>query len=56
MLTGNTPWRAKNEKELVKKIEGEQIEEILLKQKFSNVAKEFLKQSLCQEKGQRLGP
>lgn len=56
MLTGDTPWRAKNEKELIKKIEGEKISEILPKQRFSQLAKEFLSKALQQDKSQRLGP
>lgn len=56
MLTGDTPWRAKNEKELIKKIEGEKISEILPKQRFSQLAKEFLTKALQQDKSQRLGP
>jgi hypothetical protein len=39
MLTGDTPWRAKNEKELLKRIEAEKIDEILSKQKLSHISK-----------------
>lgn len=39
MLTGDTPWRAKNEKDLLRKIEGEKIDEILVKHKFSQQTK-----------------
>lgn len=39
MLTGDTPWRAKNEKELLKKIEAEKITDILARQKFTPLAK-----------------
>jgi serine/threonine protein kinase len=56
MLTGDTPWRAKNEKELLRRIEAERIEEILSKQKLSQISKEFLKLALCHDKAQRIGP
>ena len=39
MLTCDTPGRAKNEKELLKKIEGEKIETIVNKKNFSPLAK-----------------
>ena len=56
MLTGDTPWRARDEKELLKKIEAERIEQILTKKDFSPLSKEFLLRTLHQDKAMRLDP
>lgn len=56
MLTGDTPWRAKNEKELLKKIESEKIETIINKHKFSSKVREFIIHALTFDKANRLGP
>lgn len=39
MLIGETPWKAKNEKQLIRKIENERIDDILIKLGVSNIAK-----------------
>jgi serine/threonine protein kinase len=39
MLTGETPWKAKNEKELLRKIESEKIDDLLIKLSISNNSK-----------------
>jgi serine/threonine protein kinase len=39
MLMGETPWKAKNEKELIRKIESEKIEDILSRVSLSNMSK-----------------
>ena len=58
MLTGETPWRAKTEKELLKKIETERIETLIEKRKlgFSALTVDFLTKCLCIEKHKRLEP
>lgn len=54
MLTGETPWKAKNEKELLRKIENEPIEDMLCKHEFGHSTKEFLRKTLRVDKNSRL--
>ena len=54
MLTGSTPWKAKNEKELLKKIESESIDDILQIMAISNNSKMFLSKTLRLDKKARL--
>jgi serine/threonine protein kinase len=56
MLMGDTPWKAKNEKELLRRIEAEKIDDVLAKLRLSAASKEFLKLTLCYDKAQRIGP
>ena len=58
MLTGETPWKAKTEKELLKKIETERIDDIIERKKlpFTSQTVEFLSKCLCIEKHKRLEP
>lgn len=56
MLTGDTPWRAKNEKELLKKIQSQKIETIIQRKNFSPKAKQFLIRTLNYDKKERIGP
>lgn len=54
ILTGETPWKAKNEKELIRKIEQERIDDILLKMNVGNASKEFLRRTLKIDKTARM--
>lgn len=56
MLTAETPWRAKNEKDLLKKIEAEKIDAILTRKDFSPVINEFLSKALNMDKTLRMSP
>ena len=56
MLFADTPWRAKNEKDLLRKIENEPIDNILANKSISNNAKELLTRCLKVDKHARLGP
>jgi serine/threonine-protein kinase ULK2 len=54
LLTGETPWKARHEKELVKKIEMERADEIIAKLTAPPQVKEFLKKALRVEKSERM--
>lgn len=56
MLTSETPWKAKNEKELIKKIENDKIEDILSKKNLSPMSKDFIMLSLRLERSARMCP
>lgn len=53
LLTGETPWKAKNEKELVRKIEACKIEDLIGKLSLGEKSKEFLKRCLRVDKSMR---
>lgn len=54
ILTGETPWKAKNEKELIRKIEQERIDDILVKMNVGTASKEFLRRTLKIDKTARM--
>ena len=54
MLTGETPWKAKNEKELIRKIENDRIDDLVTKLSVSSISKEFLKKTLKFDKHSRM--
>lgn len=56
MLFADTPWRAKNEKDLLRKIENEPIDGILANKNINTNAKEFLSRCLRVDKHARMGP
>ena len=56
MLFHDTPWRAKNEKELLRKIESESIQTIISNKNISAQSKEFLVKTLKVDKSSRMGP
>jgi serine/threonine protein kinase len=58
MLFADTPWRAKNEKELLRKIENEPIETVLAAKTLSLPpnARDFLTRCLRVDKHARMGP
>ena len=51
---GETPWKAKNEKELIRKIENEKIDDLLVKLNISSISKEFLRKTLRTDKNSRM--
>lgn len=56
MLDVDTPWRAKSEKELIKKIDQERIDTILKKKDFGPKVTEFLSRILRHDKQMRMTP
>jgi len=54
LLTGQTPWKAKNEKELVRKIESERAEDIISRLNVPAQAKEFMQRALRVDKAERM--
>jgi serine/threonine protein kinase len=56
MLLNDTPWRAKNEKDLLKRIETETIQSIISTKNISSVSKEFLVRTLKLDKSRRMAP
>ena len=57
MLFGQPPWRAKNEKELLKKIETESIQSLLLPTTTINpISREFILKCLAFDRNDRMGP
>lgn len=58
MLTGQTPWKAKTEKQLLKKIQTQRIENVIQRKKlaFSSITLDFLRKCLCIQEHKRLQP
>lgn len=56
MLLNDTPWRAKNERDLLKRIETETIQSIISTKNISSVSKEFLVRTLKIDKSRRMTP
>jgi serine/threonine-protein kinase ULK2 len=56
MLFSDTPWRAKSEKELLRKIETEPIQAIIATKQIGALSKEFLVKTLKIDKARRMDP